>query len=59
VRVDGSGVELAGNEKEHGAHGGKATVALNRLEEAIESLDEAIDLTGLGPGEDAVESVCG
>jgi hypothetical protein len=49
VRVDGGEVELAGNEKEHGAHGGKAGIAagfaFGRLEEAIEGLDEAIGLT--------------
>jgi hypothetical protein len=59
VRVDGGEVELAGDEEEHGAHGGKASVAagfaFGGLEEAVEGLDEAIGLTGLGSGNDAVE----
>ena len=59
VRIDAGEVELAGNQEEHGAHGGKARVAagfaFGRLEEAIERLDEAIGLTSLGPGDDAVE----
>jgi|SRR6516162_10012124 len=59
VRVDGGEVELSGNEKEHGAHGGKAGIAagfaFGRLEEAVEGLDEAVGLTSLGPGDDAVE----
>ena len=40
VRVEPGEVELAGNEEEHGAHGGKAGVAagfaFGGLEEAIE-----------------------
>ena len=59
MRVDGGEVELAGNEEQHGAHGGKAGVAagfaFGGLEEAIEGLDEAIGLAGLGPSDDAVE----
>ena len=59
VRVDGGEVELSGNEKEHGAHGGKAGIAagfaFGRLEEAVEGLEEAVGLTSLGPGDDAVE----
>ena len=42
VTVDGSEVELASNEKQHYAHGGKAGVA-------------AGGLTGLGPGDNTVE----
>ena len=59
VRVDAGEVELAGNEEQHGTHGGEAGItagfALGRLEEAVEGLDEAVGLTGLGPGDDAVE----
>ena len=59
VRVDGGEVELAGNQEQYGAHGGKASVAagfaFGCLEETIEGLDEAVGLTGLGPGDDAVE----
>ena len=59
VGVDAGEVELAGNEEQYGAHGGKAGVAagfaFGGLEEAVEGLDEAIGLTGLGPGNDAVE----
>ena len=58
--VDTGEVELAGNEEQHGAHCGKAGVAagfaFGRLEEAIEGLDEAVGLTSLGPGDDAVEA---
>ena len=57
--VAGGEVELAGNEEQHGAHCGKTGVAagfaFGRLEEAIEGLDEAVGLTSLGPGDDAVE----
>ena len=57
--VDRGEVELAGNEEQHGAHCGKTGVAagftFGRLEEAIEGLDEAVGLTSLGPGDDAVE----
>jgi hypothetical protein len=59
VRIDAVEVELAGNQEEHGSHGGKAGVAagfaFGGLEEAIEGLDEAIGLTGLGPGDNTVE----
>src|SRR5262250_1713924 len=59
VGVDTGEVELAGNEEQHGAHCGKAGVAagfaFGRLEEAVEGLDEAVGLTSLGPGDDAVE----
>src|ERR1700746_2844960 len=59
VRVDGGEVERAGNEEEHGAHGGKAGVAagfaFGRLEQTVEGLDKAIGLTGLGPGDNTVE----
>jgi hypothetical protein len=59
VWVDAGEVELAGNEEEHGAHCGKAGVAagfaLGRLQKAIESVDEAVALAGLGPGDNTVE----
>src|SRR5215469_7600935 len=59
VGVDGGEVELAGNEEQHGAHCGKTGVAagfaFGRLEEAVKGLDEAIGLTGLGPGDNTVE----
>src|ERR1700739_1956938 len=52
-------VELAGNEEQHGAHRREAGVAagfaFGRLEETVEGLYEAVGLTGLGPGNNAVE----
>jgi len=59
VKVDAGEVELAGNQEQHGAHRGKAGVAagfaFGRLEETVEGLDEAVGLTGLGPGDNTVE----
>src|SRR5271169_7111300 len=59
VRVDAGEIELAGDEEQHGTHGGEAGItaafAFGSLEEAVEGLDEAVGLTGLGPGDDAVE----
>ena len=59
VRVDAGEVELTGNEEQYGTHGGEAGVAVGfafgGLEEAAEGLDEAVGLTGLGPGNNAVE----
>jgi hypothetical protein len=52
-------VQLSRDEEDDGVHGGEAGVAaglaLGGLEQTVEGLDEAIGLSGLGPGDNAVE----
>src|SRR5437667_6628176 len=57
--VERGEVELTGDEEENGPHGREPGIAsglaLGGLEEAVEGLDEAVGLAGLGPSDDAVE----
>ena len=57
--VDFGEVEFAGDQEEHGAHGGEAYeaagLALGCLEQAVYGFDKAVGLTSLRPRHDAVE----
>src|SRR6202167_1341328 len=59
MRVEAGEIELAGDEKEDGAHRREARVtaslALGSLKQAVDGLDEAVGLAGLSPGDDAIE----
>ena len=62
--VDGSEVdevEPSRGQVDHGPHSGEAGVAsgfsLGTLEQAIEGFDETVGLSGLGPGDSAVETL--
>lgn len=59
MRVDRGEVELAGEEEDDGSDRVEAfeaaSSALGGLEQAVERLKEAVGLTGLRPGDDALE----
>ena len=59
VGIDPGEVELAGDEKDDGTDGAEADVsaslALGRLEQPVDGLQEAVGLTRSDPGEDALE----
>ncbi|AAW74237.1 unknown protein [Xanthomonas oryzae pv. oryzae KACC 10331] len=58
MRVERLEVQLAGNQEDDGLDGGQAfeaaSSALGGLEQAIDGFKEAVGLTGLRPGDDAV-----
>jgi hypothetical protein len=53
--VDSGEVEFSSNQEQHSAHGFKASettrLALGGLEQAVDSFDKSIRLTGLGPSD--------
>ena len=57
--VDRGEVEPSGDEEDHGFHRLEASVstrlAFGGLEQAVDGLDKAIGLAGLGPGDDPIE----
>src|ERR1044071_5317060 len=59
MRVERGEVELAGDQEDHGPDCGQAReatgAALGRLKQAVERFEESVGLTGLGPGDDALE----
>ena len=61
MRVDVSEVEFACDQEEDGSHGVKADeaarLAFGSLKQAVDGLDKAIGLTGLGSGDDPVKVI--
>ncbi len=59
MRVECGEVKFSSNQKQDRAHGFKARIstslALCCLEQAVDSLDETVGLTGLGPGHNSIE----